>query len=123
MKFEDLILKALDVIQTELQGYIIKTELDLDAGRLKFTLKNRIIIFIRYNNFQQYSYVIQFSLKQDDRVRFDNFDARWNVNSSPHHCHPRFRRDGIESNFSGNPESDLPVLCKIIKNKEIFKIK
>ncbi|MHA1402530.1 MAG: toxin-antitoxin system TumE family protein [Candidatus Helarchaeota archaeon] len=110
-------------MQTELKGHIIKTELDFDAGRLKFTLKNSVIIYIRYNNYQQYSYVIQFSLKQDDRVRFDNFDARWNVSSSPHHCHPRFRRDGVESIFSGHPRSDLPVLCKMIKNKEIFKIK
>ena len=122
MKSEDLILKAFNIIQIELQKEILATELDLDAGRLKISLNNSLIVYIRYNNFQEYSYIVQFSLRRDDRVRYDNFDDRWSVSSSPHHCHPRFRRDAIKSVFTGNPKSDLPILCKMIKNKEIFDI-
>ncbi|MHA1265774.1 MAG: hypothetical protein ACTSRS_11130 [Candidatus Helarchaeota archaeon] len=122
MKYEDLILEAMNHIQTELYNYIFKIELDLDAGRLKMILKNRIIIYIRYNNFQEYSYVVQFSLKQNDRIQFDNFDDRWIVSSRPHHCHPRFKREAIESKFIGKPQFDIPLLCNLIKNKEIFKI-
>ncbi len=97
-------------------------DLDIDAGGLKFLLKNKLIVYIRYNNYQQYSYVIQFSLKQFDRIQFDNFDNKWAVSSQPHHCHPRFKHDAIESKFMGNPKEDLPILCKLIKNKAIFKI-
>jgi hypothetical protein len=120
---EDLILESLNITQTDLQRYIINIDLDLDAGRLKPTLKNRIIVYIRYNNFNQYSYVIQFSSKQGDRIQYDNFDDRWSVSSRPHHCHPRFEKDAIESKLTGNPKSDMPILCNLIKNKYIFKIK
>ena len=112
----------MNYIQTELQKYIISIDLDLDAGRLMIILRNRIIIYIRYNNFQEYSYVIQFSLKQDDRVQFDNFDDRWAVSSRPHHCHPRFKREAIESKFNGTPKHDMPNLCSLVKGKDIFKI-
>ena len=112
----------MNIIQTELQKSIVNIDLELDAGRLKIILKNRIIIYIRYNNFQQYSYVVQFSLKQGDRVQFDNFDDRWAVSSRPHHCHPRFKRETIKSKFNGTPKDDMPILCSLIKSKDIFKI-
>lgn len=51
LKYEDLILATLSITQIELQRYIINIELDVDAGRLKIILKNRIVIYIRYNNF------------------------------------------------------------------------
>jgi len=122
LKFEDLIIEALNIARIELLKDILNLDLDLDAGRLKIILKNRIIIYIRYNNYQQYSYVVQFSLKQFDRIQFDNFDANWAVNSQPHHCHPRFKHDAFESKFTGDPKNDIPILCNLIKNKDIFKI-
>ena len=121
MKYEDLILDASKIVQEELQKLIIHIDLDLDAGRLKTILNNRIIIYIRYNNYNEYSYVVQFSLKQGDRVQFDNFDDTWDVNTRPHHCHPRFKREAIESEFNGNPKHDMPILCNMVKRKDIFK--
>ena len=112
----------MNIIQAELQNYIISFDLDLDAGRLKIIVKNRIIIYVRYNNFQEYSYIVLFSLKKGDRVQFDNFDVRWVVSSRPHHCHPRFKIEAIESQFNGTPKHDIPILCSLVKSKDIFKI-
>ena len=74
LKYEDLVLEALGIIQIDLQAQILSVDLDLDAGWLKVVLKNRIQIYIRYNNFNEYSYVVLFSFKKGDRIQFDNFD-------------------------------------------------
>jgi len=122
LKYEDLVLEALGIIQIDLQAQILSVDLDLDAGRLKVVLKNRIQIYIRYNNFNEYSYVVLFSFKKGDRVQFDNFDKNWPVKSRPHHCHPRFTRAAIDSTFNGVPPHDMPLLCNSVKSKDIFKI-
>ncbi len=110
------------IIQIELQAQIQSIDLDLDAGRLKVVLKNRVTVYIRYNNFNEYPYVVLFSLKNKDRVQFDNFDDNWIVKSRPHYCHPRFQKEAIESKFIGVPKPDMTILCSLLKSKSIFKI-
>jgi hypothetical protein len=93
-----------------------------EKGTLKVELKGRLTLYIRYNNYGQYSYNVLFSPDKYDRIRFDNFDDRWSVSSKPHHCHPRYRKDGIDSNFTGDPAQDMPRLCELILSREVYQI-
>jgi len=103
-----------------LKDYIGEVDIDEDAGRLSCKLKNGGTIFIRYNNYNKYSYVILFSKMYLDRVRFDNFDDRWDVKTKPNHCHPRYEEKAQESPFNGIPSKDIIILTKLIKSNEIY---
>lgn len=76
---EELILKAYDIILKELRGSISEIDLYEDTGKLVLKLKSGVTVFIRYNNYGQYSYVVMFSSQKLDRIRFDNFDDNWDV--------------------------------------------
>ncbi|MBD3191039.1 MAG: hypothetical protein GF308_10365 [Candidatus Heimdallarchaeota archaeon] len=120
MLFEELILEAYEIISRELKGYVSEIELDTDIGKLQFKLKSGITVFIRYNNYNQYSYVILFSSQALDRIRFDNFDDRWDVKSKPNHTHPRFQKEASDSPFSGIPKKDIVILCQLLKSGKIY---
>ena len=64
------------------------------------------------NDYDEYSYQIVFSQQPLDRIRFDNYDAHWEVKSSPHHVHKRFEKDGSGSIMNGDPEHDISLLLK-----------
>ena len=115
MLSEDLLSKAYSLIIECLKELIISSVLDEDLTRIKIILKNNITIYIIYNDNHEYSYVIVFSLEKFDRIRFDNYDKLWDIKTKPHHCHPRFHHDPIESEFVGLPEYDVPILCKLLK--------
>ncbi len=117
---EDLLSKAYALIIECLKELIVSSILDEDIARIKIILKNNITIYIIYNDNPEYSYVVIYSLEKFDRTRFDNYDKLWDVKSKPHHCHPRFSHKGIESNFIGIPENDMPLLCKILKDNSIL---
>lgn len=91
-------------------------ELDIDhsTNRLKLTVDNGIQVFIRYNNYGEYSYVIQFSLNKFDQIRYDNFDDTWDVSTKPHHCHSRYNEYVEESPFIGDPVSDMSIMANLI---------
>lgn len=118
---EELILKAYDIILKELRGSISEIDLDEDTGKLVIKLKSGVTVFLRYNNYGQYSYVVMFSFEKLDRVRFDNFDDKWEVPSKPHHTHPRHQEKAIESPFKGIPSDDIKFLCSIIQSGEIYR--
>ena len=118
---EELILKVYDIILKELRGSISEIDLDEDTGKLVIKLKSGVTVFIRYNNYGQYSYVVMFSFEKLDRVRFDNFDDKWEVPSKPHHTHPRHQEKAIASPFKGIPSDDIKFLCSIIQSGEIYR--
>ena len=120
VSYEQLIFEAYDIINPELRGFFSKIDLDEDTGRLKVKLKSGIILFIRYNNYNQYSYVILFSSQKLDRLRFDNFDDRWEVSSKPNHTHPRYKEKAKSRPFSGIPSKDIMILCNLLKSGDIY---
>jgi hypothetical protein len=120
VSYEELILEAYDIILRELRGFISETDLDEDTGRLRIRLKSGITVFIRYNNYNQYSYVVMFSSQTLDRIRYDNFDDRWNVASKPNHTHPRYKEKATNSPFSGTPAIDIPILCNLLRTGDIY---
>ena len=77
---------------------------------IHFQFKNGMNLYVRYNNHNEYSYQIIFSQKSLDRIRFDNYDAHWIVNSKPHHVHKRHESIGSDSNMNGDPTHDVPLL-------------
>lgn len=122
MSYEQLMLEAYDIIQRELRRFISEIDLDEDTGRLRIKLKSGITVFIRYNNYNQYSYVILFLSQTLDRVRFDNFDDRWEVTTKPHHTHPRYKEKAAKSPFRGIPTEDTPILCNFLRSGDIYSI-
>ena len=56
-----------------------------------------------------------------DRIRFDNFDDRWNVDTRTHHFHPRYDKKGYASSMNGEPENDLPLLINLLKSQKLLE--
>ena len=73
-------------------------------------------LYLRYNDFDEYSYQFTFSKKPLERFRYDNFDHKWSVSTSPHHFHPRSKKIAIESLMKGNPDLDMKRLIAFIQN-------
>ena len=69
-------------------------------------------LYIRYNDYGEYSYQLIFSQKPNDRLRFDNYDNVWKVSTHPHHFHQRGEKNAIESPMTGDPNHDIPILIK-----------
>jgi len=120
VSYEQLILEAYDIINKELRGLISEIDLEEDTGSLRVKLKSGITVFIRYNNYNQYSYVVLFSSQDLDRIRFDNFDDRWEVTSKPNHTHPRYLEKVTNSPFSGIPLKDIKIFCNLLKSGDIY---
>ena len=91
-------------------------------ARIHVILRDNVQIFIRYNNYGEYSYSIIFSKSELDRCRYDNYDDRWDVITRPHHFHPRKKLKAILSKMTGNPDNDIPFLCKLIKSGKVYEI-
>lgn len=85
--------------------------------QLMLSFTTGIRLFIRYNEFEEYGYQIVFSRKKYDIARFDNFDDRWPVASSPHHFHPRNNKSVEKSPMIGLPAKDIPILIEFIQNE------
>ncbi len=84
--------------------------------RLTLVFSNNYRLFIRYNDFGEYSYQFQYSSQPNDFLRYDNFDDHWPVDTKPHHLH--IGNDKVvESDMKGDPEKDIPLLSKKIQSK------
>jgi hypothetical protein len=81
---------------------------------VQFEFRQGFVLYVRYNDFNEYSYQIQFSESKYDRIRFDNYDENWDVSSNPHHLHPRHAKEADKSEMVGNPEIDMPILINMI---------
>lgn len=88
---------------------ILDNNLDEKRPLLTIKFKKGFTLNIRYNDYDEYSYQVQFSQKQNDFIRYDNFDGRWDVTTKPHHFHQRLKKEVIESPMKGKPEKDIPI--------------
>jgi len=91
----------------------IKNEyIDDERPVLKITFFKGLILYIRYNDYDEYSYQLIYSQKKFDRIRYDNYDDIWDVSSKPHHFHPKGEKTAIESPMNGDPKYYIPILIK-----------
>lgn len=102
------------IIEQFFSAYLNNLSFEPKLARIFIQLRDGIQFYIRYNNFDQYSYSIIFSKDELDRCRFDNYDDRWKVTTRPNHFHPRYNRFGFSSPMIGDPEKDIPMLCELI---------
>ena len=89
-------------------------------ARIKVTFRDGTVLFIRYNNHNEYSYSVIFSHLKYDRCRFDNYDDTWEVATRPHHFHPRMNKQGSPSPMNGDPDMDIPLLCDLLKKGKLL---
>jgi len=98
----------------------IKDEfIDDERPFLKITFFKGSVLYIRYNDYDEYSYHLIFSQEPLDRIRYDNYDDMWKVNSRPHHFHLRGDKKAIESPMNGDPNHDIPILLKKLIEENI----
>lgn len=115
MKASEKLQTAKEILEDQLKLVIQDLTFNRNLERLRITLKEGTIIFIQYNNYNEYSYSVIFSNSELDRIRFDNYDKSWDVNSKPNHYHPRKEKNGKNSPMIGNPKKDMLLLSKMIK--------
>jgi hypothetical protein len=113
---EDKLRIAFHLIEDNLGVQITDITLLIELGRIKVTLTDGNVVYVQYNDFDEYAYVVRFSYIIDDICRFDNFDHNWNVSTIPHHFHPRHKDDGLDSPMTGDPEKDIYLFCHFIKS-------
>ncbi|MHA1660099.1 MAG: toxin-antitoxin system TumE family protein [Promethearchaeota archaeon] len=118
MKGLDKLIVARKRLLNELLTEIKDEYIDDERPFLKITFFKGLILYIRYNDYDEYSYQLVFSQKPLDRIRYDNYDDMWKVKSKPHHFHPRGDKTAIESPMNGNPKNDIPILLKKLLKKE-----
>ena len=121
MSSSEKLRRAYDIIPKLLQDSIYSIDMILRLATIKITLRDGVKILIRYNNYSEYSYSIILSSIEHDRVRFDNFDDRWNVATRPHRFHPRYDKKGYASSMNGDPENDLPLLISLLKSQKLIE--
>ena len=119
MSSEEKLTQAYLISNKELSGKIKSIEINYRLATIKILLNDGLIVFIRYNNYQEYSYSVIFSSSKYDRIRFDNFDDKWNVKTRPHHFHPIDNKEGYSSVMLGKPREDLPILFDLLNNPMI----
>lgn len=73
----------------KLANHIITADLNGIINELKIIFRSGIILYIRYNDFDEYGYHLMYSSKKGDYERFDNYDKNWDIDSKPHHFHLR----------------------------------
>ncbi len=100
---------ARDILLPKLINNLVCIELSEEHFTLKFLFKNGEQLYIRYNDYNEYSYQIEFSSQIGDFIRYDNFDDRWDVDTRPHHLHNR-NKEVITSNMLGIPNHDMSIL-------------
>jgi hypothetical protein len=78
----------------------LSREIILDKERpvLKIVFNFEIVLYIRYNDFGEYSYSVIFTPNPDDQMRFDNYDDRWGCEyKTPSFSYERFEFNNRES--------------------------
>jgi len=108
------------ILEKELPRYIEKLFFEPKLTRIRIKFRDGIILYIQFNDFDEYAYSIIFSKIDLDRCRFDNYDDKWSVSSRPHHFHPRNKKAGFSSPMTGIPNHDIPVICNLILSMKLF---
>ncbi|MHA1673637.1 MAG: toxin-antitoxin system TumE family protein [Promethearchaeota archaeon] len=112
---------AKEYIEQNFSGNYSKIQIDYEDPRIKVNFEDGSIVYIQYNNHNQYSYHFLFSKGILDRCRFDNYDDKWDVPSKPHHFHPRLSKNAIFSPMNGDVNHDIPELFRFILSGELFE--
>ena len=112
--------KAKSIIEEYLEDLIISLSINIDYKQIHVILKDGVEIFIVFNNYDEYSYSLLFSMLELDRCRFDNYDKFWNIPTRPHHFHPRFKEQATQSDMTGDPNKDIPLLCNLFKSGKLY---
>lgn len=86
------ILLARKLLFDELSEAITDIHFDELLLRLTIRFKIGLTVYIQFNDFNEYSYHIQFTQKTNDFLRYDNYDDHWDVPSKPHHFHQEEKR-------------------------------
>ncbi|MHA1721385.1 MAG: hypothetical protein ACTSWX_11335 [Promethearchaeota archaeon] len=112
-------LKKLSVAKSVLLSFFSKKILEISLSKEHFTFKliftHNERLFIRYNDYNEYSYQYYFFSQLGDFICFDNFDDRWPISTRPHHLHTKNKKV-IESVMNGDPNHDIPLLSqKVLK--------
>ncbi|MHA1521060.1 MAG: hypothetical protein ACTSRK_12830 [Promethearchaeota archaeon] len=102
---------ARDVLLYNFFDKIIEVFLSEEQFTLKLIFLQGERLYIRYNDYCEYSYQFFYSSQLDDFICYDNFDDRWPVSSRPHHLHTK-NKDVIESMMNGEPTHDMPQLSQ-----------
>ena len=103
-----------DILIKEYSSLVRELILHKDRPVLKVVFYDEIILYVRYNNYGEYTYCVIFSPNPDDQMRFDNYDDRWDVKTRPHHFHIRGMESVIDSPMIGDPKKDIPILIQNI---------
>ena len=120
--YEKKLKKAKHILESCLGNSIEDLLFQPKLSRIKIRLRNDHIVFVQYNDYDEYGYSILFSKMDLDRCRFDNYDDRWDVSTRPHHFHPRYKKEAILSNMDGSPEKDMPYFCSLINSGKIISL-
>jgi hypothetical protein len=103
-----------------LSSDMLTLDFNPEQNQFKCVLRDGSRLYIVYNSGGEHAYQLLFSEDRLDRVRFDSMDVTWKVTSKPNHFHPRFAKEGFFSPMTGDPESDMPNLCNLIKNHRLL---
>ena len=120
MKSLEKLDKSKLLIEKELSITLETLNFEPKLARLHVSLRNGTQLYIRYNDYGEYSYSIIFSKMRLDRCRFDNYDDHWNILTRPNHFHPRFVKEGFKSLMIGNPDKDIQQLCILLKSDKLL---
>lgn len=101
-----------NILSKDYADMIREISLHKDRPFLKAISKNEIIIYIRYNDYEEYTYCVIFSPIPDDQMRINNYDDKWDVKPRLHHFHIRGMQSVKESPMKGDPHNDIPILVK-----------
>jgi hypothetical protein len=91
-------------------------------NRIKGVLRDGTRIYLQYNDFGEYGYMVIFSDRDLDRCRFDNFDETWDVPTHPHHFHKYNSIDVSSSPMTGDPSNDIPLFGDLLMTGKLFHI-
>lgn len=108
------------ILEKELSYSLKNLYFEPKLARYRIELRDGILLYIQYNNYDEYSYSIIFSKILLDRCRFDNYDDRWNVSTRPNHFHPRYDKSGYASLMTGDPDNDIKIICDLIKSGKLL---
>ncbi len=112
--------KAKYLLEQSLEDLIISLSINFDSKQLHVILKDGIEIYIVYNDYNEYSYSLLFSKLELDRCRFDNYDTIWDVSTKPHHFHPRYKKEAVKRNMTGNPAVDILLLSNLLEQGGLY---
>ncbi|MHA1518997.1 MAG: hypothetical protein ACTSVZ_04525 [Promethearchaeota archaeon] len=110
---------ALDLLHSHLPTHILSYSYIPEQNQMRLNLTNGSRLYIIYNEADEYAYQLSFSYDPLDRIRFDSMDKNWSVQSSPHHFHPRYNKNGFDSPMMGVPSNDIPILIELIKSHNL----